>query len=124
MGGTFWFVFHEDIDDRRLDMVAARAKVARTTVIGFLTVLKTHASRAADRGSAADFDFERCTLPGDLDEQTVKDLLAALKDKGFIVDGRIADWKRQPLRLDPTAAKRQAEQRERNKLAQSDPTVT
>jgi hypothetical protein len=120
-GGAFWFViFHEDVDDRRLAIVAARAKVPRATVIGFLTVLKAHASRAADRGSVVDFDIEECALHEGLEEQTVKDLFAALKDKGLIEDGRIADWHRQPLRLDPTARKRQAEKRDRDKLAKNE----
>lgn len=121
MGGAFWFVvFHEDIDDQRLAVVAARAKVPRIIVTGFLTVLKTHASRATDRGSVADFDVEVCSLNQGLEEETVKALLSTLEDKGLIVNGRIENWERQPLRLDPTSGKRQAEKRERAKLAKSE----
>jgi len=51
IGGVFWFrAYHDDVDDRRLAIVAARAKVPRATAVGILHVLKTHASRAADRG--------------------------------------------------------------------------
>ena len=80
MGGAFWFVvFHEDIDDQRLAVVAARAKVPRIIVTGFLTVLETHASRATDRGSVADFDVEVCSLNQGLEEETVKALLSTLR---------------------------------------------
>jgi hypothetical protein len=56
-----------DIDDRRLAIVAARVKVPRAAVIGFVTILKTHASRATDRGSVTDFDIEECVLHEGLD---------------------------------------------------------
>ena len=36
------------------------------------------------------------------------------------MNGRIENWERQPLRLDPTSGKRQAEKRERAKLAKSE----
>ena len=111
-----WFrIYHGLIVDARLSVAAKRASLRRTDILSLWLVVLDFASRAADRGSVEGIDEEEISIILELDGESVKAGLQALRDKGMILaDGRLADWQREQR---PSSAVRGREYRARRKAA-------
>lgn len=129
--------WHGTVTDPKFQRVARVAGASTGEVIAVWACLLERASSvtagdaavtshgdAETRGSVASFDCEdHDVLLGFEDGVTAK-ILAALGDRGLVVDGRIARWEeRQPVRSD-SSAERTRLYRERKKAAQGKPSVT
>jgi hypothetical protein len=108
-----WFRSHHGAPtDPKWLLIAKRANVRPIHVIGTWWALLDYASQHSDRGSIDGFDTETFALFAGLEDEHVSRIVTTLRDKGLIIDGRIAQWaKRQPKREDEGAAERQRRHR-------------
>jgi hypothetical protein len=113
---TDWFrSWHGAPTDNKWLLIAKKANVKPIHVSGTFWALLDHASQHSERGFVGDFDQETFALFAGLDEEHVSRIVTALREKGMIVDDRIAQWgKRQPKREDDSATERQRRHRANN----------
>jgi hypothetical protein len=117
---TDWFrSWHGAPTDPKWLGIARRAGVAPGIVVAAVWSLMDRASQAEDRGSITGYDAEGMACFFGCDPEAIEAIVAAMSDKGMIVNGRFASWeKRQPKREDDSS-QRVREHRER-KRAQSE----
>jgi hypothetical protein len=115
-----WFrSWHGAPTDSKFLLIAKRAQVAPGMVSAVYWALLDYASQNEPRGSVEGFDTETYAEWAGWEERDVIAIIAALTNKGAIVDGRIVAWeKRQPKREDPTSAERQARHRDAKRNAE------
>ena len=123
-----WFrSWHGAPTDSKFLLIAKRAQVAPGMVSAVYWALLDYASQNEPRGSADGFDTETYAEWAGWEEREVIAIIAALTNKGAIIDGRIAAWeKRQPKKEDPGAADRMRKMRDakRNTDVTQDESVT
>ena len=121
---TDWFrSWHGAPTDPKWLGIARRAGVAPGIVVAAVWSLMDRASQAADRGSITGYDAEGMACFFGCEPEAIEAIVAAMSDKGIIVNGRFASWeKRQPKREDDSS-QRVREHRER-KRAQSERVET
>ena len=114
---TDWFrSWHGAPTDNKWLLIARRANVPAGIVSAIWWALLDHASQALDRGKVRDFDVETYSIFSGFSEDQIRAVLAALTDKGLILNGVLISWeKRQPTKEDVTAVRRKRTQRERDK---------
>ncbi len=81
-------------NDLRYPAVAKRAEASILEVIAIVNMLFECASRNHDRGSISNFDAESFAAYAGTDQAKIEAVVAALGDKGFILNGRLVDWAR------------------------------
>ena len=115
-----WFrSWHGAPTDNKWLVIAHRAKVAPGMVSAIAWALFDHASQCNDRGSVVGFDVETYAIFSGFEEAQVTAVLGAMRDKGVIMDGRLAAWdSRQPRREDLSTS-RTAAYRERKRAAEN-----
>lgn len=113
---TDWFrSWHGAPTDPKWLGIAKRAGVAPGIAVAVAWALMDRASQSADRGSIDGYDAEGLAYFYGCEPENVEAIVAAMVDKGMIVDGRFTSWeKRQPVREDDSA-RRVREHRERKK---------
>ncbi|MFD1944714.1 hypothetical protein [Paradevosia shaoguanensis] len=99
---TDWFrSWHGAPTDPKWLGIARRADVAPGIAVAIAWALMDRASQADDRGSIDGYDAEGLAYFFGCDPERVDAVIAAMTDKGMIVNGRFASWeKRQPKRED------------------------
>lgn len=112
---TDWFrSWHGAPTDNKWLVIARKAGVAPGIVSAIVWALFDHASQQDDRGCVRDFDIETYAAFSGFDEEHVRAVISALRDKGVISDYRLSNWeKRQPKRED-NSTERVRSMRERN----------
>lgn len=108
--------YHGACSDSKWPLIARKSKQTVGTVVAIWAALLEHASQNADRGSLAGFDPEEIDCLFGYEDGVCHTVMAAMSDKGMIVDGRIAAWEKR--QTDEAAAERKRLQREREKLEQ------
>lgn len=113
---TDWFrSWHGAPTDPKWLGIAKRAGVAPGIAVAVAWALMDRASQSADRGSIGGYDTEGLAYFYGCEPENVAAIVAAMVDKGMIVNERFTSWeKRQPVREDDSA-KRVREHRERKK---------
>lgn len=113
---TDWFrSWHGAPTDPKWLGIARRAGVAPGIAVAVAWALMDRASQSADRGSIGGYDAEGLAYFYGCEPENVEAIVAAMVDKGMIVNERFTSWeKRQPMREDDSA-KRVREHRERKK---------
>lgn len=113
---TDWLrLWHGAPTDPKWRTVARRSGSRPGDVWAIVAVLMDRASQAPDRGSVEGYDCEIIADALGYDPDEVERVIAALIDKGVIVDGRLASWEKyQPKREDGSAERAKAH-RERNR---------
>lgn len=121
---TDWFrSWHGAPTDPKWLGIARRAGVVPGIAAAVAWALMDRASQAEDRGCVAGYDADGLACFYGCEPDQVDAIVAAMSDKGIIVDGRFAAWeKRQPKREDDSA-QRVREHRER-KRQQAELAVT
>lgn len=111
-----WFrSWHGAPTDPKWLAIAKRAGVAAGMVSAIAWALFDHASQAEPRGSVQGFDPETYAAFSGWKAEKIAAVIAAMTEKGLIVDGALSAWaKRQPKREDG-GAERAREWRERNR---------
>lgn len=104
---TDWFrSWHGAPTDNKWLVIAKKAGVAPGVVSAVMWALLDHASQNDSRGFVGDFDVETYSIFSGFEEAGVMAVIAALEDKGVIVDGRLGAWeKRQPKREDNSTSR-------------------
>lgn len=102
---TDWFrSWHGAPTDPKWLGIARRAGVAPGIVVAAVWSLMDRASQADERGSIAGYDAEGMACFFGCDPEAIEAIVAAMSDKGMIVNGRFASWeKRQPRREDDSS---------------------
>lgn len=97
-----WFrSWHGAPTDSKFLLIAKRAQVAPGMVSAVYWALLDYASQNEPRGSVEGFDTETYAEWAGWEEREVIAIIAALTNKGALVDGKIVAWeKRQPKRED------------------------
>jgi hypothetical protein len=119
---TDWFrSWHGAPTDPKWVLIGKKAGIAPAVASAIAWALFDHASQASPRGSVAGFDCEVYAAWGGVDEESVSLAVAVMRERGMIVDGMLANWrKRQPEREDGSSERAKA-WRERKKTEQSTP---
>lgn len=119
-----WFrSWHGAPTDTKWLLIARKARVQPGIVSAIAWALLDHASQNSDRGTVSDFDIETYAVFSGFEEDTIASVMAAMIEKGVIVDGKLAAWdRRQPKGEDLTGAERQRRWRERQKSKNRDVT--
>lgn len=114
-----WYaIAHGTPSDPKLTMIAKKLSIPRCYMTAVWFEILDYASRHVTRGHVTGCDLELIGFNQDIDVATVSQIYDAIVEKKLIVDGEIANWdKYQLVRVDPSAAKRKAEQRAREKAA-------
>jgi hypothetical protein len=99
---TDWFrSWHGAPTDPKWIWIGRRAKCLPPIAFAVGWAVFDHASQASPRGDVSGFDADVYAAWAGLEEEAVRGVLAAMQDKGMIVEGRLANWaKRQPERDD------------------------
>lgn len=107
---TDWFrSWHGAPTDPLWVLIARKASISPAAASGVAWALFDCASQASPRGSVAGFDCEVYAAWGGLELEAVEKFIAALTERGKIVDGMLANWsKRQPEREDGSAERAKA----------------
>ena len=85
-------------------------------VVAVVWSLMDHASRNSERGSVTGFDADDLAAYLGIDDEAVADVLAALRQKGWLTDDeRISSWEEHQVKKDDGAAARARAHRERQK---------
>lgn len=118
--------YHGSVTDPKFALVARRSGAALPDVLAVWAYLLERASACSDRGCFGVVDTEAvdCLFGFPPTQTRTADVMVALRDRGLIVDDRIAQWDaRQPKREreDPAAAQRQRDKRARDRGQQSAP---
>lgn len=97
-----WFrSWHGAPTDPKWLLIARNSGSTPIIVSALFWALCDHASQADDRGSVAEFDQETYAAWSGVPDDEIAAVIAALTEKGIIVEGRLAAWeKRQPKRDD------------------------
>lgn len=113
---TDWFrSWHGAPTDPKWLGIAKRAGVAPGIAVAVAWALMDRASQSPVRGSISGYDAEGLAYFYGCEPENVEAIVAAMIDKGMIVEHRFTSWeKRQPVREDDSA-KRVREHRERKK---------
>lgn len=129
--------WHGTVTDPKFQRVARMAGASTGEVIAVWACLLERASSvtagdapvtsrgdAETRGSVAGFDCDDHDVLLGFEDGTTAKILAALEDRGLLMEGRIARWEeRQPVRVDSSKERTRA-WRERKKAQQDAPAVT
>lgn len=126
--------WHGTVNDPKFQRVARMAGASAGEVIAVWACLLERASSvtqrdaAVTRGSVTGFDCDDHDVLLGFEEGRTARIIAALVDRGLIVDGRIARWdERQPKREDSSAARTRAyreKKRATQAVTQGDAQVT
>jgi hypothetical protein len=102
---TDWFrSWHGAPTDIKWLVIGRMAGVKRGVVAAIWHALEDYASQHVKRGTVAGFDVETYAEFSEFSIAEIEAVIAALTEKGTIVDGRLAAWdKRQPRREDDNA---------------------
>lgn len=106
-----WFrSWHGAPTDNKWLVIGRKAGVSPGVVSAVVWALLDHASQVSERGSVADFDVETYAAFSGFDEDQIRAVIDALKDKGVIgPDGGFRNWsKRQPKREDNSTERSRA----------------
>lgn len=97
-----WFRSHHgEPTETRWLLIARKANCAPGVVSALWWALLDHASQSRERGSVVSFDVESYAEWSGFGEEELTRILAAMREKGVIVDGKIAEWgEKQPKRED------------------------
>lgn len=111
-----WFrSWHGAPTDPKWLAIAARAKVPAGIVSAIAWALLDRASQADDRGSVEGFDIETYAAFSGFRVEKIEAVMSALKEKGVIINGRLAAWdRRQPQREDYSGERVKAFRERRN----------
>jgi hypothetical protein len=123
---TGWFRWwNGSFSDAKFGLVAMRAKRSVPDVLAVWIALLEHAAQCNERGCVTDCRAEEIAWHLRIEGEAVSEIIAAMTDRGMIVDGRIEAWeRRQPSREDAVGkgskpvAERVAAHRERKKQEQ------
>lgn len=121
---TDWFrSWHGAPTDPKWLGIAKRAGVAPGIAVAVAWALMDRASQASERGSIEGHDAEGLAYFFGCEPEQVEAIVAAMTDKGMIVDGRFTAWeKRQPVREDDSSQRVKAF-RERKKTQGNAPVT-
>jgi hypothetical protein len=112
-----WAAWHHGtVTDPRNQLVARRAQSTVADVLAVRACLLEHASAAPDRGSVEAFEHDVCDVLLGLPDGRTAAIVEALSERGFVRDGRLADWEiTQAVRDAATGVDRKRRQRERQR---------
>lgn len=100
----WWRSHHGEPTETRWLLIARKANSAPGVVSALWWALLDHASQARERGSIANFDVESYAAWSGFDETELTRILVAMREKGVVVDGKIAEWgEKQPKREDDSS---------------------
>ena len=124
--GIDWFRWHHgSVTDPKFALLAKRCCTSVPNVIAVWAYLLEQASAAEFRGCFGEIDCEALDCLFGMTEGTCETILEGMDDRKLIADQYIVNWeKRQPKRVDETAADRKRRQREREHEAQIAAIVT
>lgn len=122
---TDWFrSWHGAPTDPKWVLIGRKAGIAPAVASAIAWALFDHASQASPRGDVSGFDCEVYAAWGGIDDEAVIKAVTAMRDRGMIVDGILANWrKRQPDREDGSAERAKA-WRERKSEERTQPNAT
>lgn len=111
-----WFrSWHGAPTDPKWLAVAKRAKVSPGVVSAIAWALMDNASQAEQRGSTQKFSVETYSSYSNFRATMIERVLAAMRDIGIIVDGRLSAWERRQPKREDGSAERAQQWRERNR---------
>lgn len=117
--GMEWFRwYHGTTEDKKLETVAKKAGRPRSEVVSVWAALLEEASQATIRGNIAGADPEDIATGLDMETENVVAIIKAMKDKGMIEAGEIANWDKRQLkrdRYDPNSTARSQRHRAKKK---------
>jgi hypothetical protein len=97
----WWRSWHGAPMDPKWSVIAVRSGIKVGIVSAIAWALMDYASQHKDRGSVDGFDTETYAVYSGFDQAEIAAVIKAMTEKGIIVDGHMANWKkRQPERED------------------------
>lgn len=100
-------------------VIARRAKVPTATALAVAIYAFDIAAKASDRGSIDCLDVETAGAFLQVEDEDIRNVLEAMKDKGIIVHGRWSGWDDLQKPKDNTNAERQRRFKEKNRKDRS-----
>lgn len=88
-----WFkVWNGISEDKKMGGIAQKSKQPLAVVLGVWIAMLDSASSNRDRGSLSSFDVDDVAYLLDISEEAVNAIMDAMRAKGMLIDGRVANW--------------------------------
>lgn len=111
-----WFkIRHGFTTDPKWGIIAHQISIPRAIVLAVVVDLLEYASKSPVRGSVSGYDEEEGAYNLGVDRNALRNVIDALRNRGFVTDGQITNWEEYQGVSDPTNAERQRRHRDKKR---------